>query len=266
MCTLPWYEFTPYLPPGVAYIRGQLERGESTGYVHWQIDCVLKKKGSLRTMQSIFGEGGGDHGSHRYILTVSKKTEEYVWKEETCVSPNTRFELGARPLRRNDGKDWEVIRELAKAGRLDECPADVFVCHYRSLSAIRKDYMSPMEIEREVFVFWGGTGLGKSRRAWQEAGLDAFPKDPRSKFWDGYRDQEHVVIDEYRGDIAIGHLLRWLDRYPVVVETKGSGTVLVARRIWLTSNLPPESWYPGLDEATMAALMRRLKVTAFRSL
>lgn len=42
-------------------------------------------------------------------------------------------------------------------------------------------------VERVVQVYWGTTGTGKSHRAWAEAGITAYPKDPLSKFWDGYR-------------------------------------------------------------------------------
>jgi hypothetical protein len=112
-------------------------------------------------------------------------------------------------------------------------------------------------------VYWGHTGTGKSRRAWDEAGIGAYPKDPRSKFWDGYRNHEHVVIDEFRGGIDISHILRWFDRYPVVVEVKGSSVVLSATHIWITSNIDPRQWYPELDEETLAALLRRLDITNF---
>lgn len=94
-------------------------------------------------------------------------------------------------------------------------------------------------------------------------GLQAYPKDPRSKFWDGYRGQAHVVIDEFRGGIDIAHLLRWFDRYPVIVEVKGSSVVLNAKKIWITSNLAPEAWYPDTDQETIAALRRRINVTHF---
>jgi len=50
------------------------------------------------------------------------------------------------------------------------------------------------------------------------------------------------------------------------VEIKGSAVVLNAKRIWITSNLPPSSWYPDLDQPTVDALMRRLKVTEFKKL
>jgi len=96
--------------------------------------------------------------------------------------------------------------------------------------------------------------------------LDAYPKDPRTKFWDGYNGQQHVVIDEFRGSIDISHMLRWLDRYPVIVEVKGSSTCLVATTIWITSNLDPRDWYMDLDVDTKQALLRRLVITHFDGL
>lgn len=70
-------------------------------------------------------------------------------------------------------------------------------------------------------------------------------------------------MDEFRGGIDVAHLLRWLDRYPCCVETKGSSRPLLARKIWITSNLDPRQWYPDLDEDTRAALLRRLNITHF---
>lgn len=134
---------------------------------------------------------------------------------------------------------------------------------YHTLRRICGDYSRPVAMERIVHVFWGSTGTGKSRRAWQEAGLEAYPKDPRTKFWCGYQGEEHVVVDEFRGGIDISHILRWLDRYPVVVETKGSSVCLRAKVIWITSNLDPRLWYPELDQATNDALIRRLNITHF---
>lgn len=118
-------------------------------------------------------------------------------------------------------------------------------------------------MERQVFVFWGKTGSGKSKRAWEEATFDAYPKDPNTKFWDGYTGQKNVVIDEFRGLISISHMLRWLDRYPVIVEVKGSSVVLQAEKIWITSNISPNEWYKDIDEETLNALKRRLNITHF---
>lgn len=255
--TIPWHCFTPYPVPSCNWIKGQLEEGTQTGYVHWQIVCGFKSKQSIHGVKHQFGT------ECHAELTRSAAATEYVWKDNTSIS-GTRFEFGARPFDRSSREHWEKIWELAKQGRLGDIEASVRVSNYRTLRAIAADFACPIGMVRSCFVFWGPTGTGKSRRAWQCAGTDAYPKDPLSKFWCGYSGQKSVVIDEFRGGISISHLLRWLDRYPVNVEIKGSSTPLLAERIWITSNLPPRAWYPELDVVTLRALERRLIITEFQ--
>lgn len=251
MLTIPHNHFTPFLPSGVAYLKGQLEEGEG-GFLHWQLFVNFTKPIRLAGVIKLFGQFHAEQ-------TRSQAAEDYVWKEETRVE-GTQFELGSKPLQRNNSKDWNEIRDNAIRGQLMAIPADVYVRCYQSLKRIACDNMQAVGIERQVVVYWGRTGVGKSRRAWEEAGLDAYPKDPRTKFWDGYRDHAHVVIDEFRGSIDISHVLRWFDRYPVIVEVKGSSVPLCARKIWITSNLHPRDWYFGLDPSTYLALERRLEI------
>lgn len=253
MLTIPHHGFTPYLPDGTLYIKGQLEQGDS-GYLHWQL-MVVTPKCRGNKIKSIFGD-------YHIELTRSTAASDYVWKEETRVA-GTQFELGQLPLSRARSHDWERIRELAIQNNLAEIPADVYVRNYNALRRIATDNLQPVAMERACSVFWGRTGTGKSRRAWEEAGLDAYPKNPRSKFWDGYKSHKHVVMDEFRGGIDIAYLLIWLDRYPVIVEIKGSSVVLRATHIWITSNLDPRLWYPDADEETKEALLRRLNIHHF---
>lgn len=248
LLTIPQYSFTPYLPPGIAYIRGQLESGGQDGYLHWQLYVCSRNKMSLRAVRQIFGP-------YHAELSRSSAAREYCWKEETRVD-GTQFELGTLPVRRNNAKDWDKILNAAKSGSFDEIPADVLVRYYSGLRNIRADYGRVEGVEKIVEVFWGPTGLGKSRKAWEDYPT-AFPKDPRSKFWCGYRGEKVVIIDEFRGNIDISHLLRWCDRYPCRVEIKGSSVPLCADRIILTSNLEPSKWYPDVDPETYQALRRR---------
>lgn len=250
--TIPHHVFTPYPMPQVSWCRGQLEKGE-TGYLHWQVCLATKSKQSVHGLKRMFGEEA------HCELTRSCAAEEYVWKEETAVA-GTRFEFGAKPFDRSSRTDWEAIWELAKANKIESIEASVRVCNYRTIRSIAADYSVPTGILRSCRVYWGPTGTGKSKRAWEEAGMGAYPKDPLSKFWCGYTNHRHVVIDEFRGGIQISHLLRWLDRYPINVEIKGSSVPLCAEKFWVTSNLRPQSWYPDLDEATLEALMRRLEI------
>jgi hypothetical protein len=248
LLTIPHHHFTPYLPNGVSWIKGQLEQGEG-GYLHWQVCVAFPKKVTLSKLKDIFGQEVHAEG------TRSTAAEDYVWKDDSCIGH--RFELGQKSIRRNSDKDWDAVLTSAKRGRWEDIPADILIRCYGNLKKIHVDSLVPEEQVREVFVFWGETGAGKSRRAWDEASFDAYPKDPNSKFWDGYRGQENIVIDEFRGAISISHMLRWLDRYPTIVEVKGSSVVFKAKRIWITSNISPDDWYPTLDSETKAALRRR---------
>lgn len=258
MLTIPQYSYMPYKPPGVAFIRGQLEQGAG-GYLHWQLLVWCERSRRKHWLIDCFGR------TAHCELSRSARADAYVWKDDTAVN-GTRFELGEKPIRRNSKTDWDIVRRQALAGDLLAIDSNIFVSHYRSLRAIASDYAEPVAVDKEVYVFWGRTGTGKSRRAWDEAGMDAYCKDPRSKFWCGYRGQTNVVMDEFRGGIDIAHLLRWLDRYPVHVELKGSSTPLVSKKIWITSNLHPRDWYKDLDEETVNALLRRINITHFDAL
>lgn len=257
LLTIPRSEYTlpDSLPTGIIYLRGQLERGDNTGYEHWQILCVYTKPVRLAAVKREFGSTC--HGEP----SRSEAARAYVWKDDTSLGE--RFELGTYPTRRNSKTDWAAVWESAKSQDLAAIPDSVRVQHYRTLRVIGADFARPVATERVSLVFWGTTGSGKSRKAWELGGLDAYCKDPRTKFWCGYQGEGTVIIDEFRGGIDISHILRWLDRYPVRVETKGASCPLRATRFIFTSNLHPSCWYPGLDQETYQALERRIRCYEF---
>jgi len=240
---------------GITWVKGQREKGHGTGFEHYQAVLGFDQKVSLAGVTRVLGTG--IHAE----LTRSRAAEAYCVKEDTRVGQP--FEFGAKPFRRNSKTDWNACWNAATVGDLMQIPANVRIVSYNSLRRIQSDYSLAKVLEKRVEVFWGATGTGKSRRAWDEAGEGAFPKCPRSKFWDGYQTQSNVIIDEFRGGIDISHLLRWFDRYPVRVEVKGSSRPFYGERIWITSNISPDEWYPLVDPETMKALKRRLNVTYF---
>lgn len=242
--------------PVCNWIAGQLETAPTTGYRHWQVCVAFTRNHRRAAVKHYFSAEA--HAE----LSRSDAANDYVLKDDTAVA-GTRFTLGERPAKRNSATDWESIWGAAAEGRLSDIPADIRVRHYRSLRSIGSDHARCHPIERTVRTFWGRTGTGKTRLAWEEAGVSAYPKDPRTKFWDGYSDQAHVIIDEFRGGIDIAHLLRWLDRYPVRVEIKGASLPLMMTHCWITSNLPPDRWYPDVDPETREALLRRMEVIHF---
>jgi hypothetical protein len=162
------------LPGGCTWLRGQQETCPTTGRLHHQVIAGFIQPVRRTAVIRIIGAG-------HWEATKSAAADEYVWKDATRVA-GTQFELGGKPLRRNVATDWDAIRRAAKLGDLDGVPADVYVRYYGALTRIAADHAITPAIERSVSVFWGPTGTGKSKLAWEEAGLSAYCKDPRSKW------------------------------------------------------------------------------------
>lgn len=111
------------LPSDCVWIRGQQEECPTTERLHWQMFASFAKPQRLAAVRSKFC------GCH-WEPSRSQAAEEYVWKEDTRV-PETQFEVGSKPLRRNNRGDWDAIRQEAQAGNLQNIPADVYVRYYR---------------------------------------------------------------------------------------------------------------------------------------
>jgi len=115
----------------------------------------------------------------------------------------------------------------------------------------------------DIRAYIGETGTGKSYRCFKEAaeyGL-YYVKTAQDKWWDGYKGEENVIIDEF-GDkcIDIKYLLSWLQNYPCQVHIKNGKRVLKAKRFWITSNQTMREWFPEAGHKHMAALINRFNV------
>lgn len=102
----------------------------------------------------------------------------------------------------------------------------------------------------EVIVLIGDTGVGKTSWAYEHyPELYSVPCPKGSgTYWDGYQQQETVLIDEMSGSrFAYTFLLRLLDRYPMTVPVHGGQVPFSSRRVILTSNVHPSEWYELKD-------------------
>lgn len=251
------------MPKGFHYMKGQLEIGKD-GYEHWQLICYLKKKATYSKMKSVCPPEA--HIEH----TRSEAAEEYVWKDES--SQGSRFELGRKAMKRNCADDWETMFTKAKEAKFDEIPADVRVRCWHQFQSISKWYMSPAD--RGVVkshIYWGVSDSGKTHRAKVESGYfkdpsDVYMKIPTTKFWDGYRGQTKVIIDEFEGQINLSHLKVWCDPSGTAcqVEIKGGAVPLAATEIWITSNKDWRDWYgPSAGPNDIEAIRRRFDILQF---
>lgn len=250
----------PSIWPNVVYAVWQLEEGES-GTRHLQGYVVMETKQRLASMKKLNATAHWEPraGTH-------DQAKAYVTKEETRISGP--WECGDEP----QGEQGKRNDLLNLKRRLDEGATEAMVAQddetfsvwakyhkviprYRMLTGKQRDWHT------YCHVIWGPPGTGKSRKARELSGPDAFwlARPAGQTVWfDGYIGQEVVVIDEFYGWLSLDLLCRLLDRYPCNVETKGGSVSFVARRIYITSNMAPTSWYSKLPAQRTAALDRRL--------
>lgn len=250
------------MPERIDYLKGQLEIGEG-GFEHWQLVAYTKKKTTYSTMISLWPAEA--HVEH----TRSDKAEEYVWKDES--SEGSRFEMGVKSFKRNSPTDWDTCFVSAQQGKFEDIPADVKIRCWNQFQGIAKYYMQPSDRgEVTSRIYWGVSGSGKTHLAKTESGYftdssDVYMKIPSTKFWDGYRGQKNVIIDEFDGQINLAHLKVWCDPTGTAcqVEVKGGAVSLQATNFWITSNRDWRQWYSTADENDIDAIKRRFVIRQF---
>lgn len=120
--------------------------------------------------------------------------------------------------------------------------------------------VEPRSWKTSVYYFFGPPGSGKSRRALAEATAlteGTIYYKPRGDWWDGYEQNDCVIIDDFYGWIKYDELLKITDRYPYKVPVKGGYEEFTTKHIWITSNVDTHLLYKFKNYSN-AAFERRI--------
>lgn len=247
-------DYSSWLGVGATYVCWGVEECPETGRIHHQGYVEFNKNVSLgKTDRSFLKK------LCRSIHWEKRKgTAEQAIKY--CEKDGKFTEIGERPDKQQGRRsDLEEVKDMVKQG----LPMKKIVEECSSYQGIRmaeklKEYI---EVKRnwpvEVIWYYGPTGCGKTKRAMEEAGDDCWISGKDLRWWQGYDGNEHVVIDDFRGDFCKFHeLLRILDRYPYTVEVKGGSRQLLAKKIWITCPIRPEDVYKNQEDVNQ--LLRRI--------
>lgn len=215
---------------------------------------------------------------------TNKSNKDYGWIDKWCKPSSRRCPMAYcmkggkwqekgtphNQGKRNDLNDLKNRILNNEASVDDLCITDPYSYHEfgRTLNKIEDIQL------RKKFRNWmttcewcyGETGTGKSHYAFTNFNPDThyvFPND--NGWWDGYKGQETVIINEFRGQIQYSELLDLIDKYPKTVKRRNREPCpFLAKHIIITSSMTPKEVYHNLAENDkLEQIYRRITLKHF---
>ncbi len=226
-----------------------------SGTPHYQGYVCMKRRYRLSAMKKLMPRA--------HLEIMSKKSNPKA-ASTYCKKDGEFKEFGTLPLTGSEvtKNKWDSAYDSAKNGNFEEIPKDMLVRYYHSFKRIRQDHPDKPATLDETCGIWyvGVTGCGKSKTA-REKYPDFYDK-PLNKWWDGYRNEPYVILDDVGPDQGqwMGSLMkRWTDHYPFPAEQKGTTVQIRPKNIIVTSQYTIREVFCS-DTLLQEALERRFTV------
>lgn len=151
--------------------------------------------------------------------------------------------------------------ERSPFGLAVEKHTETFVKFHKGLAEACAWLRKPVPFSKPYVIWiWGPTGVGKTRQVYHfDRNTFRMPYGKEGSLWyDGYTDQQTILIDELReGRLPTDWLLQFLDGYEFQLEVKGSFRRRNCKYIFITSCYPPEEIW-GAAGIEYPQVMRRI--------
>jgi len=178
-----------------------------------------------------------------------------------CKKDNDFVESGTLPLPQGKRTDIDEVRKILKETNSMKSVVEVSNSYQavKMAEQILKYCEAPRTWKPRVEWFYGPTGTGKSKEAYEILGNECYTCMSTGRWFDGYDGHHMVLIDDMRKDFMKFHeLLRLLDRYAMRIETKGGTRQFRAKMIIITSCYHPSEMFDTRED--LQQLLRRIDV------
>lgn len=244
------------------YMIYQVEQGaEGTVHLQGYVCFAIRKKFNYVKRLIPHAHWEARKGTHA-------QAKAYCSKQDTRIDGPNEFGDDSKFISTNQGKrtDLNEVKLLIDQGCTLQVIAEQHFGAFLRYERGFRSYMLMRSIKRadppEVLVYWGDTGLGKSRRALHVASQrGSYYCKMKSDWWDNYMTENAVIINDFYGWLAYDEMLRLLDRYPHMVQCKGGYLNFNSPLIIITSNKHPSLWY-NAEKCPYEPLARRLTLVS----
>lgn len=250
--TNPKYTLIEFDETYMKYLVMGKEVCPDTGRDHLQGYCEFKKATDFNVVKRLLG---GDTTKVASRLKTAQQAADYCKKDNNYQEFGTISKQGKRT-------DLDAVVEDITAGLsirdvAQNNPTE-YIKFHRGIEKLRALYAPTRNWVTEIIVLYGHTGCGKSRLA-RELCTDYWVWTPQRGMWfDGYDSQEHVIMEEFRGQIPFDMMLSLTDRYECPIQVKGGTVEFCPKKIVITSPKHPEKWYLTEEDDSVDQLLRRI--------
>jgi len=250
----------------IRYIAVGEEVCPSTGRKHHQVWVYTHN--ALRTGKLALkkiGEMFGPPTAHVEAMRGSMAENDAYCQKEGMFT-----EYGEKPAPGARGDIAAVAQEIINGKRsVDDILIEQTEFYHkygrtlRELEAVvmRKKWRTEMT---QGIWYVGPTGCGKSHKAYEGFNPDThYVKNLNEDWWDGYKQQDIVILNEFRGQIKFPELLDLCDKWPKTVKWRNREPVPFISKIVIVASIKrPEDIYVNAvqDEEPWGQFERRFKV------
>lgn len=145
--------------------------------------------------------------------------------------------------------------------------SEAFVKYHKGFSALWNEIQPERDFMPNAHYISGPTGIGKSSSIYKHfekkfgKGSIYIMSDLTGKWWDGYRGQPVVIVNEFQHDEKTDwntkNILNLLDRYPHQVQVKNGWTPFLAKYIIFSSNFSYDDNFKNVATEHQKAIFRR---------
>ena len=224
----------------------------------------------------VFGFEVGDEGtphlqgyvewkSSKRFTTMKNMNKRIHWEKrrgtakqasDYCKKDGKFFEKG-EISKQGERTDVQEVAGMVVEGmnnfEISEVVPEAIIKFGRGIELLRYVRQADRETKPNVMWYWGLTGVGKTEKA-TEYTPTYYIKDG-TQWWNGYEQQETIIIDDFDGRWPFRDLLRLLDRYPYQGQTKGGYVKINSNNIIITCEFPPDKFWEG---NTLNQITRRI--------
>lgn len=247
------------------------EVGEQ-GTPHTHIFFIAKNGVMFDTVQKRFvgahiEKARGTNEENRNYIT--KTGEKYKDKAETNL-PNTFEEIGILPPDRAVNSTLnDEIYEMIQNGCSEFEILDTFPNSINKIDKIRKaiEIVNKEKFKDQVRILnttyiWGNSGVGKTRSIMEKYGYsNVYRVTDYSHPFDDYDGQKVILFEEFRSNLPIADMLKYLDVYPVMLPCRYANKVAMYDTVYFATNIPLDKQYIHIQEyepETYKAFLRRI--------